>query len=305
MLYPPALCFITLVNTSQEERHARLFIESLRAFGGTLRHAPLWVFFPQAFKPGELQPGLENVHLFPLDLPTDCPAYPFTEKVCACAQAEAMAGRLINSLVWVNPECLVVNPPLLFDLGMDIDAAFRPVHLSNIGSPAFQAPDGYWQRIYRLVGLKDAPFTVESFVDFQTLRPYFNTHCFSVCSSLGLFRAWQRCFMTLVLDPAFQSECCADELHRLFLHQAVLSALVAQSIPATRIRSLPPEYSYPLHLHPRVAPECRPRNLNELVCPVYEDSFSFPATLNGLEVEKEFASWFSEQMSQAVKEKLP
>jgi len=98
--------------------------------------------------------------------------------------------------------------------------------------------------------------------------------------------SWQELFESPVADERFQSGPCADQLHRIFLHQAVLSTLVAKELPWHRLRLLPPEYSYPLHLHAKVSPERRARTLNELVCPVYEDAYRHPETLNGLPVEE-------------------
>jgi hypothetical protein len=72
-----------------------------------------------------------------------------------------------------------------------------------------------------------------------------------------------------------------------------LSALVAKNLGRERIRLLPPEYSYPLHLHLQVPPARQPRRLNDLVCPVYEETFDYPASLNGLHVDEPLRSWLA------------
>jgi hypothetical protein len=300
VLVPPSLCFITLVNSPQQEKSARLMLESLRAFGGALSRAPAWVFYPLRHELARLKQGLEDIHLFPLDLADPCEGYPFSDKVFACAQAEAMAGRLVNTLVWVNPSCLVVNPPLAFDLDMNQEAAFRPVHLRNVGSLATAPLDPFWRGIYHEVVLNVIPFIVQPLIGGQDLRPYFNTHCFSIASHRGTLCTWWKHFRSLALDPGFQAAGCPDEMHQLFLHQAVLSALVAKTIPRDRIRILPPEYSYPLHLHARVPLESRPASLDTLVCPVYEEHFNFPETLNNLGAGEALASWLADHASRPI-----
>ena len=47
--------------------------------------------------------------------------------------------------------------------------------------------DGYWQRVYEVVRVNQVPYTIESYVDGQILRPYFNTHCFSINPAKGIF----------------------------------------------------------------------------------------------------------------------
>lgn len=294
---PSSSCAICLVETSAEAQAARLLLHSLRFFGGLLRSIPVWIFYPPELalvNHPDPFPGLQPVQLIPLQPDPGGGDYPFASKVRACAQAEVLAEAQVRSLVWLNPGCLVVKPPVLFDLDPGCDAAFRPVHHTNIGLPA-QAPlDDYWGAVYGAVGLNEAPFTVESFADAQILRPYFNTHCFAINPKLGLFAAWQEHFQALVNDPAFHSGPCRGPLRRIFLHQAVLSALVAKRLERERLRLLPPQYSYPLHLHPQVPAGRQPGLLNELVCPVYEDAFEFPATLNGLKVEEPLRSWLRE-----------
>ena len=128
-----------------------------------------------------------------------------------------------------DADSLVVNAPRLFELGESCDAAFRPVHHQNIGSAADEPLDAFWKEVYRTVGLSNAPYTVESYVDSVSLRPYFNTHCFATRPSTGLCRAWWEHFQAMVSDARFQAGPCAGEMHKVFLHQAVLSTLVARA----------------------------------------------------------------------------
>jgi len=291
-------CFLILFRSETGERLARTVIESLRAFGGPLRDCAVWAL---VFDPGCVSrtlPGIEGVHRFSLAVEEGCPPYPFAEKVYACARAEEMAGPDVRSLVWLSLDSLVINPPLLFDLGPAADAAFRPVHHRNIGSPAHEPPDDFWRGIYRALGVDEMPCTVESFVDAQALRPYFNTHCFAFNPAAGLGRAWWAHFKAMVTDEAFQAGPCRDELHQIFLHQAILSTLVAKRLDWERVRLLPPEYNYPLNLLNEMPPDCRAPTLNTLVNAVYEDAFPWTE----IEVQEPLRSWLMERMSGGIED---
>ncbi len=284
--------FVILLGSEAGERLARVAIESLRTFGGPLGDSPVWAFVLDAARVPHALPGIANAQRIPLVVPDGYRDYPFAAKVAACAQAEEMAGPGVQSLVWLSLDCLVVNPPLLFALDQASDAAFRPVHHRNVGSPAHEPPDAYWAWIYRTLGIDGVHHTIESFADGQTLRPYLNTHCFALSPARGILRAWWAHFRALAGDAAFQAGPCADELHRIFLHQAILSTLVAKMLPWERVRLLPPEYNFPLHLLGEMPPQRRPQRLGELVNAVYEDAFPWGA----IEVDEPLRTWLQARL---------
>ena len=284
--------FLLMFRSMAGERLARTAIESLRAFGGPLRDCAVWAFVLDPDRVSHALHGIEGVHRFPLALEEGCPSYAFAEKVYACARAEEMAGPDVRCLVWLSLDCLIVNPPVLFDLGpapgvAAANAAFRPVHHQNVGSPAQEPPDDFWREIYRALDVGEMPYTVESFADAQTLRPYFNTHCFAFNPVTGLGQAWWEHFKALVSDREFQAGPCRDEVHQIFLHQAILSTLVAKRLDWERVRLLPPEYNYPLNLLNEMPPDCRAPTLNSLVNAVYEDVFPW----TDIEVQEPLRSW--------------
>ncbi len=215
-------CFVLMVRSKPENQRARIIIESLRAFGGPLRDCPVWAFLADPGLASSALPDLEGVRRVPLSPKRGLPNYPFAEKVYACAQAEAMAGSEVRSLVWLSLDYLIVNPPLLFDLRpapgvAEADAAFRPVHHRNIGSPADEPLDAFWQAVYRALEVEEMDYTVDSFVDGETLRSYLNSHCFAFNPAAGLAQLWWDHFVALVTDESFQAGPCSDALHRIFL----------------------------------------------------------------------------------------
>jgi hypothetical protein len=281
-----------MFRSAAGERLARIVIESLRAFGGPLRACPVWAFVLDPQRAPHVLPGMAGVRRVRLAVDVNCPPYPFADKVYACARAEEMAGTEIGSLVWLSLDCLVVNPPLLFDLGPSFDAAFRPPHHRNVGSLANEPLDGFWLGVYRALGIDDMHQTVESFVDSQTLRPYFNTHCFAFNPANGLCRAWWESFKRIASDEAFQASPCRDELHQVFLHQAILSTLVVKMLDWERVRLLPTGYNYPLNLLAQMPPDRRAPALNGLVNAVYEDAFPW----GDIEVQEPLRSWLRDRL---------
>ena len=270
-----------------------LLIEGLRTFGGRLRGCPVWVFTPDTQTASALAPGLNlpDVRVIPL-AERDGPLYYFTTKVHACAQAEALAVQQgVRSLVWLSPTTMVVNSPLMFDLAPAYDAALRPVHIKNVGLMTDEPLDDFWQAIFRRLEITDTTARVESFVDALQIRPYYNSHLFAIDPAQGVLRTWHEHFQAMIADQAFQSGPCQDERHQVFLHQAIWSALITKLLDGERIRLLPPEYSYPLHFHPEIPAPRRAQTLNDLVCPVYEGAYTYPDTLNGLDVQEPLKSW--------------
>jgi len=284
--------FSMKVQSKRDERLASIVINSLRVFGGKLSNSPIWIFVNEQKYTPQVMTGLEGVKWFNLSMDSDIKSYPFVEKVCACAKAETLLGSKIHTLVWLSLDCLIVNPPLLFDLCEttgypSADVAFRPVHHRNIGSLASEPLDPFWSHIYQSLGINEMPQTITTFADKQVLRPYYNSHCFAFHSGLGLANEWWHIFQTLAADKNFQATACQNPLQKIFLHQAILSTIVAKNLSWDRIRLLPPEYNFPLNLWDEISEKNKPETLNKLVNAVYEDSFPW----GKIRVEEPLLSW--------------
>lgn len=273
---------------------ARLLLQSIRSFGGQMRDDPVWLFEADPHNASCKDMAKNGVEVLPLDIPDSVRDYLFAGKVVACARAEELAGPHVQSLVWLSHDFLVLQPPLFLSLGPDFDAAFRPVHIKNIGIPAGEPLDAFWERVYDTIGAKDTGTAVESFVDVERIHPYYNSHAFAVNPSRGLMRRWFRYFEALVCNEEFQSGPCRDERHKVFLHQAVLSALLTTVLPAQRIRTLPPDYIYPYNLQQSVPRERRAVRLNDLVCIAYENRPLDPALVNDIMIDEPLKSWLSD-----------
>ncbi|HPR16708.1 MAG TPA: hypothetical protein PLD62_00515 [Candidatus Cloacimonadota bacterium] len=288
-------CFFTLLTNAGDINRIRLLVNSLRTFGGKFAETVFLIF--TFGKPLAIFDDLPEIRQIPISLPDCYRKIPFSAKIFTCAQAERIAIKEnIDSLIWIGSSAFFVQPPQQFDLEQSYSAAFRPVHHRNIGMPVETDLDDFWQGIYHFIGLKDDAHYVETFVESEKIRPYFNSHLFAIAPPVGILQRWEEAFCCFIEEGFCREEFCSDPLHRIFLHQALLSALLLKHLPWESLRILSPEYSYPLHLHHQVPPEKQPLALNELVCPVYEDTFHFPETLNGLKVDEPLAGWLKERM---------
>ncbi|RPJ85186.1 MAG: hypothetical protein EHM13_01865, partial [Acidobacteria bacterium] len=167
-------------------------------------------------------------------------------------------------LVWLNPEMLVLAEPSELAGPLDAGAQLRPVHHRNVGSLAAEPIDEFWQGVYKVAGVDASQvWTVESFVDRQTIRAYYNSGFMAYRPSKGVFRAWKASFESLLADPALLARVCPDDQHKFFVHQAILSAVTVGRLKEDQIKILPPAYGYPLLLHRSVAADRRPTNLTD------------------------------------------
>ena len=118
---PPAedTTFFTLVGTAQEERHARLLIESLRSYGGPLSHCPFWVYRDEGSADPAGRSGtydhLGGVHAFALDT-REAVRYYFAAKVRAYSAEARLSARIlaVMPLIFVAL-VLAANPQVYSD----------------------------------------------------------------------------------------------------------------------------------------------------------------------------------------------
>jgi hypothetical protein len=289
--------FVMTVNSSHEIVQTRLLIQSLRAYGGVMCNNPVMIFVPDERSiSSDVFDDLE-VEIYPLVIPDVVENYWFARKVCTCAHAENSASPDIESLIWFSYDCFIIQPPVLLKLDAEIDAAFRPVHGTNIGLPVDKPLNDFWQTIYDRVNLPRSQFSVESYVDKQHIRAYFNSHCFSWNPATGLAQRWYAIFKDLVSDRSYQLQACYDIQHQVFLHQAVLSALVEKMISPERLRILPPVYSYPYNMHSSIPAERRIHALNDLVCIAYEDRSLHPSAVQDIEIREPLKGWLAEHIN--------
>lgn len=285
---PDGMMFVTCIDRPEHFYRVRTLVESIRDFGGD--HQVLVYVVEELSGDVDLL-TTENLVIRSLHIPSELDGAWFASKVTACAAAESCAQGKAETLVWVSPDTLILNLPVQLDLASSADAAVRPVHMRNIGLAANEPVDAFWEGVYRQVGVENCSMQVESYVDEQLLAPYFNSHLVAVRPELKIFREWLEHFTALAVNQSFQHSACGDELHRIFLHQAVLSVLLAGRVGPERLRILPPEYSYPYNLQSRIPESKRAKILNSLVCAAVEERSLNPDEMDDIEVLEPLCSW--------------
>jgi len=287
--------FATWVHSDEQIRALRLLIASIREYGGGVSSSPILVMeLVEGVVPDDVRLA-DGVSVHGVTIAEDLHGVWYGAKTTACAAAEALAAGRTRSLALLIPECLVVQPPDLLVLDGEHDIAVRPVHISNVGSHADAPPDGFWSGVYGVVGIDDVDLVVESFIDSVTLRAYFNSAAFTVDPSLGLMGEWRDRLAALAQDDAYMAAYCSDDLHRIFLHQAVLCAVLPSRLSATRIRILPPEYGYPYNLHGDVPWDRRAATMNDLVLPIYEERSVDPSVVDDIGIDEPLRAWLADK----------
>ena len=130
---------------------------------------------------------------------------------------------------------------------------------------------GYWTAIYREAGVDPATVpAVRAVIDAAPVRFYVNCEIIAFRPRAGICREWARALAARLADAAFRERECADAMHRIFLHQAVLSAVILARTAAAERRWLPPDHGYSLLLHERLPAERRVARLDDLACAIYD-----------------------------------
>lgn len=296
---PPVagVAFATAVEDAEQERHAGLLAESLRRFGGPYASSPLWVVVdgPDRF-PCE-RARAAGATVVSLEGDAEVRRFPFANKVLAAAQVEGRLGPETASLVWLDVETLVLAPPRQLDLGSGQDVALRPVSLVNAVGLAPEAPlDGFWTRILAETGTGERRLgPVTTVVDQKRVRFYVNCQVIAYRPSRGLCRRWAEAFSRLVRDRAFVEKECPDVLHKVFLHQAVLSALLARETEPGRRRWLELDHGYPLNLQERLPAPRRRGRTDGVAVLILEDAWrTRPASVDDLAAPEPLRSWLHE-----------
>jgi hypothetical protein len=292
------LVFVMLVTSPADEKQANILISSIRDYGGRYADSPVCVFMSDTLNAPCRSIKSPNVKFIPLDVTSNLPHFPFLDKVLACAEAEELLQGKSEIIVWMDVDALVLKEPAEFCLGKNKKIAIRPVNLrNNVGLPADADADPYWKKIYDYTRLRANKVpVVETLVDKQEVRAYLNCAIFSIRSDLGIFSEWKRLFLLLLNDPEYQSKACTTMNHKVFLHQAVLSAIVSKRIRENEIQWFSQKAGYPLHHHQELPQEKRAGKLNQLESLIYEHLWDAPNwIMSTIQVDEPLRSWLKEK----------
>lgn len=291
---PAPLAVASYAADEEQLRAVRALARSIRERGGAFAGAPIYVSVPD---PGSLPVSrLEGLQVEVLRLEIDKAflAYPLAIKAFAAAQAEGKVRRRSGTLVWLDPGVIVLGQPDELALDGSADAVVRPVTLANtIGLAPGKEPDEYWRPIYAATGLlgRSLP-ALETVVDWAAIQPYYNCEAFSFNPRLGLAAEWARLLERFLKDEAYQKTACTTFLRRLFLHQAVLSAVITARVAPGRIRALPLAGGYPFGQHARLPEGKRAASLDEVDVVIFDDAWARgPEWLEKMSIGEPLQGW--------------
>ena len=295
------LGFACVLAPGVPERQAVLLAASVRAFGGSLSHSPVWVLLPSTSVPllATTRKALAacGAHMIPFEIDPALLALPFSTKAFASAAAESQAPGQVDILVWMDTDSLVLREPRELLLADRIALGCRPVDLAWIGSAYDKPLDPFWQFVFEGCRVPESRvFPMTTSVDQKQIRAYFNAGLLVVRPQSGLLQRWRDNLLTLSLLAGFEEFCRRDPLYRRFIHQAVLAGTILSLLGKEDIQELPHWVNYPLHLHDRYPADRRPARLNDLTLARYEEFFDNPHWSEILPAEEPVNSWVTEHL---------
>jgi len=247
---PPAVVFACAIDYAQQIPQAVILARSIRTFGGALSASPIRLYFPAGSPEptGDLRADLSQlgVEIRWYEVPGVAAPYALGGKPYAAARAEADAVGSTDLLVLLAPNTLMFAEPVELLLPAGKEMGFSPVHHQNVGSWYEEAPDEWWTRIFRVLGVsRSALWPMETLADRKIVRPYFSSGSLVVRPDRGLMAAWARAFTALAGD-ADVARMSADGLRNVFLHQAALAGAMVAELPRESMLQLSYRYNYPL-----------------------------------------------------------
>lgn len=251
-----------------------ILVESIREFGGDFSNNPIWLFTKKTLDeiPKDLLSKLEqlNVNVYSLEIDPEIANFRFIEHVYAAAKAEEMALKKTENLVFLGTNSLFFDSPRKFLLEEGINLGYRPVHHKLIGSLYDEPIDYFWSLIYQKCDVnQEKVFPMQTHVDGQILRPYISSGCLIVNPERGFFKAWWDRYKIIHKEPIFKEFYEKYDLYVVFIHQAVLSAVMLSELDPEEIMELPFNYNYPINLYHESLEEFKPKNFEKLVTARY------------------------------------
>jgi hypothetical protein len=290
----------TISPGKQPDTNALLLAESIRAFAGGLSESPIWFYVTGDLD--ELSIDVEDrlqaldVDLIPLKVDRGAAGFFFVPEVVAAAEAETRAEAEADIQVWLGSNTLVLHEPRDLVLPGGKSLGYRPVHHTILGSRIDAPLDAFWSLIYNRCGVSgDRVFPMKTHVDGNTLRPYINAGILATRPERRLIRRWRDAFLNLYRTPEFE-RFYGDERYRIFMHQAVLSAVMLANFPRDELSELHATYNYPLHLYYEDATGRRPGSIEELVTIRHEGFYDDPDWERKMPAKEPLKKWIRERL---------
>ena len=308
----PKLIFATFAEQESDLVRVRIMIDSIRAFAGRFKNAPVWVYLTEGVLASESK-FLEELDSlgaeFRLGLaPEEATWFYLSRKVFASAQAEEAASGKTDILAWLDVDTIFFQEPGEFLLPEGKSLGYRPVTHRNI-SPLYDEPlDDFWKRAYEDMGITESlVFPMVTVADGDKIRPYINAGCLIVRPERGLLRKWAETFPLLYKDPVLKEMCRKDERLRVFIHQVALSGAVMKYLKREELLELSCRINYPIFFGEMFGAKRDFHDINGVVTIRYETFFINPPnnwerTLGG---PADRIAWLKKQFQKINQSPLP
>ena len=238
------LIFASLLGTGEAEIDALRLARSIRTFGGEFCFNPIWLLSQRS--EAELSQATQQelfslgARLITFDRDEAGSGFPFAAYVTAAGIAEGLAQGEASFLVMMAAETLILQAPTAFLLPAGKSLGGCPVHLKLLGSGFNDPVDDFWEQIYHACKVDiEQIYPLQTIVDEQLVRAYFNAGLLVVRPERGLLRAWQSDFEALNRLPEFEQFYQQHELYELFMHQTVLAGSILSLLKPEEFEQFP------------------------------------------------------------------
>ena len=296
-----AITFALFAKPGRAEQETLLFTKSLRQFGGIYKNAPVWVMTLESHplsKDTVTQLEKYRVQLQTVELAEDLINFPFAAKSMIAGLAETLIKGTSQLMVWLDRDSLIIHEPNELILPAGKTLGYRPVDHKNIGSPYDEPPDGFWETLYQHSHVSpDKVFPILTSVDQIHLRPYINAGMLVVRPEAGLLHQWGSAFKKIYQHPEITPYYEKHPLYKIFIHQAVLSAMLTRVLPFEEWFELPYQINYPLHMHKNYPTHKKPKDIHQVVTCRYDTFFEDKNWQEQISLPDPFGSWLLHNIS--------
>jgi hypothetical protein len=299
---PSKLTFASIVFPNQTyEANSILFTESVREFGGSLSKSQIHMFYPEYDKQLS-QKFIDhmsslNVELIPFQMDLEVLRFPFTAHAYAAALAESKNLGKTEILAWMASNTVLLREPSEFLLPKTIALGYRPVHHTLLGLQYDEPLDPFWTKVYEFCNVpNENVFPMRPHVEDVSIRPYFNAGILITRPEKHLLKKWRDTYFKAYTNDAFQEFYKQDNRYAIFIHQAILSAVILAMYEKDELLELPHVYNYPVHLFNEDKTEGRPISIDECITFRHEGFYQDVDWMNKLPAKEALKKWLNEHL---------
>lgn len=237
----------------------------------------------------------KSVLVEPFTVPEGHRKFPFADKLVGAATAESMVD---GTLFWMDTDSVVFGDLSPLELRDGHVFAYRPVDKKLIGCGTEEPLTAFWQQIYGAFELEDSFEPMETGVEREAIRPYFNAGCFLLKTERKILQFWRDVFYAFIEREELKLFFEEQALYKIFVHQAVFTgAVLASTTPEERIL-LPDAVNYPIHFHGLHPLRESVKTSMNLISGRYDTYFNQDEESRDFPFDDETASWMDESILQ-------